>query len=56
MKIVCWLNTIYMSIVKNPIGLFFYGAPTSGCDLVEQDNGDVVCNRCGKVAFNTKEL
>ncbi len=43
-----------MTIFKNPIGLLNFGAYTSGCDLQEQNNGDVKCRRCGKVAFNTR--
>lgn len=53
MKIICILKTIWRTI-KRP-AFFQDFIPISGCDYVEQENGDLVCNNCGDVSKSDVE-
>ena len=52
MKIICILKTIWYSIQRPAFFKDFI--PICGCDYVEQENGDLVCKRCGNISKTNK--
>jgi hypothetical protein len=46
MKLICYLTTLSNIIFKG----FVLGNYISGHDYIEQDNGDLKCDRCGHIS------
>lgn len=46
LRIICWIKTIWRTINRSAFfSDFIY---IDGCDFVEQENGDLICEICGK--------
>jgi len=44
---ICWIKTLWRTIERIMAGNFD-GIYIDGCDYVGQENGDLICKRCGK--------
>ena len=45
---VCWVKTVWRSLGRSEF--VWDGILVDGCDFVEQENGDLVCEICGKIS------
>ena len=49
MKLICFLNSVYLTVTLAFYNWFVHGWSVSGHDYIEVD-GELVCKRCGKVS------
>ena len=47
MKLICIIKTIYRTLTSS---WFWEGVEISGHDYIEQDNGELKCEICGRIS------
>ncbi len=47
MKLICWIICIWLTLQHLDMASWGF---MDGCELEEQDNGDIKCLRCGRIA------
>lgn len=50
MKIICFIKTLWYTIRSKWL---YDGVYISGCDFIEQSDGTLICEICGKETYGT---
>lgn len=45
---ICWIKTLWRTLERIIHMGYTDGISVDGCDYVEQENGDLICEICGK--------